>query len=67
MERLVEVYEKYNRDNLVKPKELLVYVANLGDNANVFATKLVYELRKNNVYALKDISGRSFKICRQTK
>ena len=61
MERLVEVYEKYNKDNLVKPKELLVYVANLGDNANVFATKLVYELRKNNVYALKDISGRSFK------
>ena len=61
MERLVEVYEKYNKDNLVKPKEMLLYVANLGEEANLYATKLVYELRKNGVYVEKDITGKSLK------
>ena len=61
MERIVEVYEKYNKDNIVKPNEMLLYVANLGDEANLYAAKLVHELRKNNVYAQKDITGRSLK------
>lgn len=61
MERFVEIYEKYNKDNLVKPKEMSLYVANLGEKANLYATKLVYELRKNGVYAQKDITGKSLK------
>lgn len=61
MERLVQVYEEYNKENMVKPKEMLLYVANLGEKANLYATKLVQELRRNNVYAEKDITGKSLK------
>lgn len=61
MERIVEVYEKYNKDNMIKPKEMLLYVANLGEKANLYATKLVYELRKNDIYVQKDITGKSLK------
>lgn len=61
MERLVQVYEEYNKENMVKPKEMLLYVANLGEKANLYATKLVRKLRKNNVYAEKDITGKSLK------
>ena len=61
MERLVEVYEKNNKENLVKQKEMVLYIANLGEKANIYATKLVQELRKNGVYVEKDISGKSLK------
>ncbi len=58
-DRLIEVYEKYNKDNLVKEKNPDIYVANIGKNAEIFANKLVTQLRENNIFAEKDISERS--------
>lgn len=60
MERLVEIYEKYN-ENKIEPKQLQLYITNIGEEANIFATKLVQKLRKENIYAEKDISGKSLK------
>ena len=60
MERFVEIFEKYN-NNIAKQREPLLYVANLGEDANVFAAKLVKELRIKNIYCEKDITGKSLK------
>ena len=59
IERLIEIYEKYNTESLVKPRVPDIYIAQIGDTANVLATKLVHELRKNNIYAEKDVTGKS--------
>ncbi len=59
MERLIEIYEKYNPENLVQMKVPQIYIAQIGEEANVFATKLVHELRQNNIYAEKDVTGKS--------
>ena len=59
LERLIEIYEKYNQDGLVQPRVPQIYIAQIGEAANVFATKLVHELRQNNVYAEKDVTGKS--------
>lgn len=58
-DRLIEVYEKYNKENLVEEKNPDIYVANIGKKAENFASKLVTELRDNNIFAEKDISERS--------
>lgn len=60
VERLLEVFERYNSDSL-EEKSLDIYIANIGDEANLYATKLVEELRAKNVFAEKDICGRSLK------
>ena len=58
-DRLIEVYEKYNKGNLIQDKTADIYVANIGEKAEKYASKLVKELRDNDIFAEKDISGRS--------
>lgn len=60
VERLLEVFDRYNKD-LVKEKSMDLYIANIGEKANDFATKLVLELRKAGVFVEKDICERSLK------
>lgn len=60
MERLLEVFERYNKDTITE-KPIDVYIANIGDKANLFATKLVSGLRDNGIFAEKDICQRSLK------
>lgn len=61
VERLVEVYEKYNKDNMVQDKNMSLYIAYIGDEANIFATKLVEDLREADIFVEKDITGKSLK------
>lgn len=61
VERLVEVYEKYNKDNMVQDKNMSLYIAYIGDEANIFATKLVENLREADIFVEKDITGKSLK------
>ncbi len=58
-DRLIEVYEKYNKGNLIQDKTADIYIANVGEKAEKYASKLVRELRDNDIFAEKDISGRS--------
>ena len=60
MERLIDVFKANNID-LNLEKNMQVFVACLGDKANLFATKYVELLRDNGIYAEKDIMGRSLK------
>lgn len=60
VERLLEVFDRNNKD-LVKEKSMDLYIANIGEKANDFATKLVLELRKAGVFVEKDICERSLK------
>lgn len=60
VERLLEVFDRYNKD-LVKEKSMDLYIANIGEKANDFATKLVLELRSAGVFVEKDICERSLK------
>ena len=59
-ERLLEVCERYNKD-VAKPKVMDLYVANIGEKANEFATELVLKLRDKGVFVEKDICERSLK------
>lgn len=60
VERLLEVFDRYNKD-LLKEKSMDLYIANIGEKANDFATKLVLELRNAGVFVEKDICERSLK------
>ena len=60
MERLVEIYEKYNA-NPIEPKNMQIYIANIGEKAGIYATKLAQDLRKKGIYVEKDVSERSLK------
>ncbi len=59
LERLIEIFEKYNTNNIISAKKPQIYVAQIGEEANKYATKLVHELRQAGVYAEKDITGKS--------
>lgn len=60
MERLIQIYKQNNQDaNFVKSID--IFIATIGKEANLYATKLVRELRKNGIYAEKDIMERSIK------
>ena len=61
MERIVEIYEKYNKENLVKEENPKLYIAGIGEKANTLATILVKKLRENGVNVQKDIVERSIK------
>lgn len=60
VERLLQIFEKYNADKFEKNNTQL-YIATVGDKAEVFATNLVTDLRYGDVIAEKDICGRSLK------
>ena len=57
-ERLLEVFERANPD-LVKEKTMDLYVASIGEEADIFATKLATELRNEGIQVKKDICSRS--------
>lgn len=60
MERLIEVFKLNNKDlDLSKP--LNIFVASIGEKADLYCTKLVRELRQNDICAEKDIMSRSIK------
>ena len=61
-ERLIQVLDNANKglkEKLEKTPD--VFVSYIGESANKYATKLVEELRKSNIYAEKDIMERSLK------
>lgn len=58
-DRLIEVYEKYNKESLVQENTPDVYIANVGEKAEKFVTVLSKKLRDNDIYVEKDISERS--------
>lgn len=60
MERLIDVF-KNNNPNLKLEKNMHIFVAYIGEEANIYATKLVKNLRQQGIYAEKDIMGRSIK------
>lgn len=56
MERMLELYDKYNKNlEIVKPE---IFVATIGEKANKYATRLVQTLRAKGYYAVKDITGK---------
>jgi len=60
LERLIMVLEKQG----IMPEyksNVQIYIANIGEKADVFAQKLVFDLRKNNICAEKDLMSRSLK------
>ena len=60
MERLIDVFKNNNPD-LKLEKNMHIFVAYIGEEANIYATKLVKNLREQGIYAEKDIMGRSIK------
>ena len=60
MERLIDVFQA-NNPNLNLEKNMEIFVAYIGSQANLFATKYVEKLRMAGIYAEKDIMGRSLK------
>lgn len=60
MERLIDVFKNNNPD-LNLEKNMNIFVAYIGEEANIYATKLVKNLRQQGIYAEKDIMGRSIK------
>ena len=60
VERLLELFNNYNADN-VKDRNIDIYVANVGSQANLCATRLVNDLRDKEILAEKDICQKSLK------
>lgn len=58
LDRLVEVFEKNNKDKIKEPS-MKLYIANIGEKAGNLAMKLAYELRDLGIYVEKDICSRS--------
>ena len=60
MERLIEVF-KLNNKELDFSKSLDIFVASIGDEADIYCAKLVKKLREKGILAEKDIMERSIK------
>lgn len=60
MERLIEIFKDNNKD-LDLQRNMDIFVAYIGENANSYATKLVRDLRNIGIFAEKDIMERSIK------
>ena len=58
MDRLIDVYLKYN-EGKIERKGPTIYIASIGEKAEIEASRLVYALRDKGVYVEKDISSRS--------
>ncbi|HHV29398.1 histidine--tRNA ligase [Acetivibrio mesophilus] len=60
LERLLMVMENQGIE-IPEPKGLDIFIAAIGDKANMYAEKMVYELRKEGLSAQKDLVGKSIK------
>ena len=60
MERLIEIFKDNNKD-LDLQRNMDIFVAYIGENANTYVTKLVRDLRNIGIFAEKDIMERSIK------
>lgn len=60
MERIVDLISK-KYELLNQAQKPVLYVAQIGERPNMFATKLVEELRGKNIYVQKDITNKSLK------
>ena len=60
IERLLMEMESQNV-YFPQPHKPRIYIASLGENAALYAQKLIYQLRKNGIYAEMDLMGRSAK------
>ncbi len=58
VERLIDVFDKNNPD-FDNSNKLKLFVAYIGEEANLYVTKLVSDLRKKGIYVEKDIMDRS--------
>lgn len=58
IDRLIDVYSKYNESKIVK-KTPDIYIATIGEKAEIETAKLAYSLRNNGIYVEKDLSSRS--------
>lgn len=61
VERILEIYEKYNKENVVQPRKMDLYLATMGDKAELEATKLALALREKGLFVEVDVAGRSLK------
>lgn len=61
VERILEIYEKYNKENVVQPRKMDLYLATMGEKAELEATKLALALREKGLFVEVDVAGRSLK------
>ena len=59
MERIVELFKR--KETKIKVPIPEIYIAQIGEDANIFATNLVEKLRNINIYAQKDVTGKALK------
>ena len=59
VERILEIYEKYNKENVVQPRKMDLYLATMGDKAELEATQLALALREKGLFVEVDVAGRS--------
>ena len=59
-ERLIDVFKTCNPDASFE-KNMKIFVASIGENANKYATKLIKTIRDAGIYAENDIMERSLK------
>ena len=61
-ERIIDLLKQTNPDIQDKlEKNMEIFIAYIGDEANIYTTKLVESLRREEIYAEKDIMERSLK------
>ena len=60
VERLIELLDRYHSDDVFE-ENMELYIASVGEKADLLATRLVDELRDNGFYVEKDICQRSLK------
>lgn len=60
VERLIDIFDKNNQE-LDLSKKMQYFIANIGEEANTYASKIVSSLRDKGIYVEKDIVGRSLK------
>lgn len=60
-DRLIDIFEKYNKEQEVTMRKPDLYIASIGELAEERALNLALELRKNGLYIETDICERSMK------
>lgn len=61
MERLVELYKKYQPEAIFEEKRPVIYLASIGEEATEYSNILALKLRNAGIYVEKDIVARSVK------